>query len=65
MNIYQISFDGESHLVEAPTMADAIKTWQVEMANWGGEDFQEDPESIVLVSDKPVIRWADEAVEKN
>jgi len=59
VKLYHIQFDGESYWVEAPTFRGAIEAWKVEVRERWGDDFQDtdEPDSVHLVHDEPVIRW--------
>ena len=58
MNLYHIQFDGQSWWIEARNFQGAIDAWTREVAKEWGEDFDgtEQPESVALVHDGPVIR---------
>ncbi len=58
MNVYMIQFDASNRVVEAPSFADAINAWRAAMQEeWGVEyDGTEEPDSVSLVDDLPVIR---------
>lgn len=58
MKLYQIMFDGEARFVEAESFAAAIEVWkQVKAIEWGEDyDGTEEPESVSLMSDEPVLR---------
>lgn len=58
MKLYHIQFDGESYWVEAERFADAVTLWKSHIKVLWGEDFDatEEPESVHLVHDNPVIR---------
>lgn len=56
--LYRVTFDGQDRYVEAPDFPRAIEAWKA----WGKAEWKEDydgteePESVALVSDDPVIR---------
>lgn len=62
MKVYQIQWDGQHDLVEAASYGEAIGIWRrhmrdeedtiVEKDEWNTEE----PEQVVLLSDKPVLR---------
>lgn len=54
--LYQVQFDHEDDFVEAETFAEAITVWQGAMAIANGEPWTEEPESVLRVSEKPVLR---------
>lgn len=56
--LYLVLFDGQERYVEAPSFAEAVLAWRAAIAvEWGADyDGTEEPESVVLMSDEPVIR---------
>lgn len=58
MRLYVVQNEGESHYVEAPSLAGAIEAWKRHEAElWGEEnDETEEPESVTLVHEGAVIR---------
>lgn len=58
LRVYHIQFDGEQYVVEAMSVAMAVKAWKKHVKEEWQEDFDntEEPESITLINDKPVIR---------
>ncbi len=63
MKVYQIRYDGEFRVVEAPAYGAAVETWRKHLiAEWkesGDYDEQDEnlePESVELLNDDPVIR---------
>ena len=65
MSLYKVTFDGEDAFVEAPCFTDAIVTWRnFLLAEWrrtgdfSPEDVSVEPESVVLVTNEPVQRFA-------
>jgi len=56
--LYHVQFDNESYYVEAPSFALAIEAWKRHVAALWGADYDgtEEPESVALVHDEPVIR---------
>ncbi len=61
MRLYRILFDGEREHVEAPTFGEAIDLWRAHGVTAHDVDGSEEPESVELVDDEPVIRDADES----
>jgi len=61
MNLYHIQYDNQSYWVEAAKLAEAVEVWKLHVKRlWGDEyDDTEEPESIALVNDEPVIRAED------
>ena len=58
MKLYMIQFDGQRDYVEAESYGAALKAWHAHMMieqapDWDGT---EEPESVALVHDEPVIR---------
>lgn len=60
MNLYLVQFDGQSWYVEAPNFAAAIEAWKKRVeVEWGSDyDGTEQPCSVALVQDEPVVRQA-------
>jgi len=64
MRLYQVTFDGDNDFVEAESFGRAIELWRAELKrqdpeSWTDEELAaEEPEQVVLASDKPVIRAA-------
>lgn len=62
--LYLIQYDGQNDYVEAPTFAEAVRIWtehsqaQEGLCEDGTESFTDQPESVALVSESPVIREA-------
>ncbi len=52
MKLYHVQYDHESYYVEAPSLPAAVETWKRHVAY----DGTEEPESIALIHDEPVIR---------
>ncbi len=57
-NLYLVLFDGTHYYVEAKDFPTAIEAWKKHvMIEWGESyDGTEQPESVALVHDEPVIR---------
>lgn len=55
--IYCVMFDGEYNYVEADSYADAVALWRdairLEVAP---DEFDDEPESVIYLSDRPLIR---------
>lgn len=62
MKLFHVQFDGQSYWVEAPNFPVAIELWKRHVAvAWGTDyDGDEEPESVALVHDEPVIREGSE-----
>lgn len=58
MKLYHVQFDGQSYYVEAASFGDAVKAWKLHVKVVWGDDFDDadEPESVALVHDEPVIR---------
>ena len=58
MNLYLIQFDSQPYYVEAEDFPAAIEVWKVHVAHLWGDDYDgtEQPESVSLVHDEPVVR---------
>lgn len=58
MKLYQILFDGSHRWVEAESFGKAVAKWLQAMKTEWGSDWEgnEEPESVTLVHDEPVIR---------
>jgi len=58
MKLYCIQFDNQPRYVEAESFAKAVEAWRRWAAKEWGEDYDgtEEPESVALISDEPVIR---------
>ena len=57
MNLYLVQFDGEPFYVEAQDFPGAIEAWQKHVAvAWGRDYAPEQPDSVALIHDAPVIR---------
>lgn len=58
MNLYHVQFDSQTYYVEAGSFADAIILWGRHVSVLWGDDYDgtEEPESVALVHDEPVIR---------
>lgn len=56
--LFCVRYDGEDYYVEAHCFPVAIERWRQHVAKlWGGEyDGNEEPESVALIHDEPVIR---------
>jgi hypothetical protein len=63
MKLYQIQFDGSQYFVEAPNFAMAIVAWKRYVAASWEIDYAatDEPESVLLIHDEPVIRLAETA----
>lgn len=60
MLLYLVQFDAQDYYVEAPDFPAAIELWKVHVAKLWGDDYDgtEQPESVALVHDEPVVRVA-------
>lgn len=60
MNLYHVQFDGQSYWVEAGDFGTAVILWKGHVKDLWGEDYDgtEQPDSVHLVHDEPVIRSA-------
>lgn len=56
MRLYLIQFDGQPDYVEALNLSRAVAIWKRHMSIENDEDWQEEPESIALIHEKPVWR---------
>ncbi len=57
MNLYLIHYDGEPYYVEAPSLEEASDLWKLHVKKeWEEAYNNEEPESIALMHDYPVIR---------
>lgn len=58
MRLYHVQFDGQSYWIEAESFGDAVFKWKRHVAVLWGTDYDgsEEPESVHLVHDEPVIR---------
>ncbi len=59
MKLYHIQFDGQSFWVEAESFRLAIVQWGEHVKILWGDDYDgtEEPESVHLVHDEPVIHY--------
>lgn len=56
MSVYMVQFDGEQYIVEAPSFVEAITRWQKHMKQEHGDEWDEQPDSIVALSNNEAIR---------
>lgn len=58
MNLYLIHYDSQPFYVEAPDFAAAIEFWHAHVKELWGDDYEgdEQPESVALVHEEPVVR---------
>lgn len=58
MNLYHVQYDGQSFWVEAESFGRAVELWTVHVkVSWDTDYMDTDqPESVHLVHDEPVIR---------
>lgn len=58
MKLYMVQFDGQQYYIEAESFRKAIEAWRRHVAVLWEEDYEgtEEPESVALVHDDPVIR---------
>lgn len=58
MRLYRILFDAQPEFVEAADLGNAVRIWrQKKSVDWDDEyDGTEEPESIELLHDGPVLR---------
>lgn len=59
MKVYNLMYDGEHQIIEAPSLGDAVKAWHAHMLvdqapHWDGT---EEPESITLINEEAVIHF--------
>lgn len=61
MKLYHIQFDDQPYFVEAESLGQAVAAWRAHVAVLWGSDYDgdEEPESIALVHDEPVVRARD------
>jgi hypothetical protein len=66
MNLYQVLYDGQHYYVEAESFTAAIGLWKIHVSMLWGEDYDgsEQPESVALIHDDPVIRSVNSAAAK-
>jgi hypothetical protein len=59
MSAYTVQFDGQIRVVDAPGFTEAIAAWGDAMQIEWGDDYDgtEQPESVALIDDQPVIRY--------
>lgn len=56
MRLYHVQYDGVCYYVEAESFARAIELWKADReADWG-EPCEDEPESVALINNDPVIR---------
>lgn len=62
MKLYEVVYDGQKRHVEAPSFPLAIEAWKAwARAEWKEDwDGTEEPESVALIGDEPVIRTGQE-----
>lgn len=60
MKLYRIQFDSISYFVEAADLGQAVAAWREHVKVEWGTDYEgtEEPQSIELIHDEPVIRPA-------
>lgn len=58
INLYMVQFDGQQWYVESSDFGGACKKWLNAMRDVWGDDWEgnEQPQQVVLIDDKPVIR---------
>lgn len=58
MKLYHVQFDSQSYWIEAKSFADAVAKWKAHVKALWGEEYSatDEPESVALVHDEPVIR---------
>ena len=57
MNVYVVQFDGEQDYVEAGCFGDAVALWKaMKQREAAPDEFEDEPESVVFLADRPVIR---------
>ncbi len=58
MRLYKVTFDNQPEFVEAPDFGSAVLIWREHLmaTNPGDFDGTENPESLELISESPVIR---------
>lgn len=56
MNLYSVTFDNCTEFVEAADFASAIALWREHNVENNDMDDWQQPESVTLVSESPVIR---------
>ena len=66
MKLYHVQFDGQSYWIEADSFANAVLVWKDHVRQVWGVDYDgtEEPESVHLVHDEPVLKmWPKRASE--
>jgi len=60
MKLYHVQFDGASFFIEAENYADAVAIWKAHVKVLWENDYDgtEEPESVHLIHDEPVIKSA-------
>ena len=58
IKLYHVQFDWQSYWIEADSFANAVTVWKDHVKElWGTEyDGSEEPESVHLVHNEPVLR---------
>ena len=56
MKLYRIEYDGDPDYIEAESFGAAIKVWREVIVPRDDIDPEAEPESVTLISDKPVVR---------
>jgi hypothetical protein len=58
MNLYHVQYDSQSFWVEAETFGQAVDLWKAHVKVLWDQDYMDtdQPESVHLVHDEPVIR---------
>lgn len=60
MSLYHVHYDGEPYYIEAPSFSLAVEVFKAKMkAEDNVIDGQEEPDSVHLLSEDPVIRHKD------
>ena len=56
--LYHVQYDGQSYWIEAVSFAEAVELWKRHVRVLWAQDYDgsEEPESVHLVHDEPVIR---------
>lgn len=56
MNLYNIVYASEAYWVEAPSLFVAVSLWREFVEEDMDEPFNEDPDTVTMVTDEPIIR---------
>ena len=58
LNLYLLIYDDEHYYVEAPRLNEAVSIWKKHVEKYWGDDYDgtEEPQSVQLIHEKPVVR---------